>query len=254
MKIKKIWSLYWELRPQERKDKGIHVKKTYLQPNTGVLLTVHTSVIGQNIPPAVPGRYGHSLWLAWPISPLPTSIAVNYSVVKIRLNGVLWLAHQICLPKVRLAVSKAVNHFCHVEFTNSQNLHVFSKDCNSHLAEEFFSLCLCKMMSLTGEQGPEKLARCDRYSSLFQQKPLHAIVAADMEYSFQRPQRGWTAAFIQEMLSREVLWVKSASKYSLNGSSFLPFAVLLMSVHSSPLMSFAETRWMSLTFYAGILF
>lgn len=94
------------------------------------------------------------------------------------------------LFKVRLAVSKAVNHFCHVEFTNSQNLHVFSKDCNSHLAEEFFSLCLCKMMSLTGEQGPEKLARCDRYSSLFQQKPLHAIVAADMEYSFQRPQRG----------------------------------------------------------------
>lgn len=41
-----------ELRPQERKDKGIHVKKTYLQPNTGVLLMhVHTSVIGQNIPP-----------------------------------------------------------------------------------------------------------------------------------------------------------------------------------------------------------
>ena len=54
-----------ELGPQERKDKGIHVKKTYLQPNAGVLLMrVHASVIGQNVPPAVPGRYSHSLWLA----------------------------------------------------------------------------------------------------------------------------------------------------------------------------------------------
>ena len=57
-----------------------------------------------------------------------------------------------------------------------------------------------------------------------------------------------------EALSGEVLLVKSASEYSLSGIFlFSPSAVLLLSVHISPLMSFAEA-WMSLTFCTGKCF
>lgn len=55
--------------------------------------SVHISATGLFL-----GGDYESLWLAWPVRPLPAWTAVNSSVVKISLDELSGLVHYICLP------------------------------------------------------------------------------------------------------------------------------------------------------------
>lgn len=90
----------------------------------------HISSKPEYVPLLFIRRNNNNILVAWPISPPPIYTAVNYSVVKIRLNGGTVTDSLNLFTKNMLTSSKVVNNSFYVEFTNCQRLIDFSKDCN----------------------------------------------------------------------------------------------------------------------------